>query len=668
MRKSAFKSEGVAVSCMPRASTAGLPLLYENRMSMKGLLLHTRMLAFLLAITFVRNLCAAQQPNILWITIEDTSPHFVGSYGNASARTPVMDRLASEGVRFTSAFSTGTVCSPSRSTLITGVRTYALGTGNHRSAFPVPDFIKGFPHYLQQEGYYVTNNSKTDYNVAGAKDFISEAWHESSPRAGWWNRQPGQPFFSVFNFMDAHQSRTMTHSYEWYEKEVLGQLAEEERIAEDEFTMPPFYNDTPDMRKQVARVYNSLKLTDNKIGRLLERLSRDELMDSTIIFFFADHGEGIPRGKTNGINLGYRVPFVIWFPEMYRHLSPWGTQTVSDELISFEDLPPTLISLAGGEVPAHMKGRVLIGDARAQPPERLFLSSDRSDNGIDMVRSVTNGKYVYSRNYMPFMPEARYIRYMEIGEIKQVMRKDLANDQLNPQQKSLFMPRPAEFLFDVGQDPWELKNLAQDEDHEAQMESFRRTLEQNILDTRDVMFVSEYDLGLIAEITTPYQFRQMPDKYPLKKILNSASLAGFRGKKIAARQASFLTNADKNIRYWAAVGLRSQPPDLLARYRTRLSRAMNDVYPPVAITAAAILYDQFKDAAAATLLKEHCRNVNPHLALMSINYLLYMEDPKDFVKTVEEVKERENLDYSVSAACKDFLGRLGLIPNNFENR
>lgn len=612
--------------------------------------------------------CPAQQPNILWITIEDTSPHFVGCYGNADARTPVIDRLAREGVRFTSAFSTGTVCSPSRSTLITGVRTYALGTGNHRSAFPVPGFIKGFPWYLQQQGYYVTNNSKTDYNLAEEKQFITEAWHESSPRAGWWSRKPGQPFFSIFNFMDAHQSRTMTHSYAWYEKEVLGQLEENERIGDRDFAMPPFYNDTPEMRKQVARVYNSLKLTDKKIGQLLERLSRDQLMDSTIIFFFADHGEGIPRGKTNGINLGYRVPFIIWFPEMYRHLSPWGTQTVNDELISFEDLPPTMITLAGGEAPEHMNGRVLLGDKRTPPPPLLFLSSDRSDNGVDMVRSVTDGRYLYSRNYMPFMPEARYIRYMEIGEIKQIMRKDLAGNELNAIQKRLFMPRPAEFLFDVTQDHWELNNLAHEEDHEERMQSFQKALEQNILDTRDVMFVSEYDIGLISEITTPYQFRLMPDKYPLEKILTSASLSGFRGKKFAARQASLLENSDRHVRYWAALGLRSQPPEVIARYRTKLSRAMHDIHPPVAITAAAILYDHFKDRPAGNILKEYCMDDNPHLALMAINYLLYMEDAEDFVKTVQEVKEREHLDYSVAAACKDFLGRLGLIPNDFENR
>src|SRR5690606_8580624 len=119
---------------------------------------------FLLIILFVSTISYGQQPNILWITIEDTSPQFLGSYGNASASTPVMDQLAREGVRFTNAFSTGTVCSPSRFTIITGVRTYAAGTGNHRSQFPVPDFVKGFPYYLQKEGYYVTNNSKTDYN------------------------------------------------------------------------------------------------------------------------------------------------------------------------------------------------------------------------------------------------------------------------------------------------------------------------------------------------------------------------------------------------------------------------------------------------------------------------------------------------------------------------
>src|SRR5690606_5115751 len=151
--------------------------------------------------------------------------------------TPVIDGLAEGGIKFTNAFSTGTVCSPSRTALITGVKTYKTGTGNHRSKYPVPDFIKGFPYYLQEEGYYTTNNAKTDYNVANEKAFIDEAWDESSGKAGWWDRKPGQPFFAVFNYNDSHQSRTMTESYEWYEKNVLNEIPAELHIGDNDFDM-----------------------------------------------------------------------------------------------------------------------------------------------------------------------------------------------------------------------------------------------------------------------------------------------------------------------------------------------------------------------------------------------------------------------------------------------
>ncbi|MEP6750645.1 MAG: sulfatase-like hydrolase/transferase, partial [Bacteroidota bacterium] len=161
-----------------------------------------------------------QRPSILCISIEDTSPQFVNCYGNKNSSTPFIDKLAGGGVRFTNAFSTGTVCSPSRSTIITGMRTYEMGTGNHRSAYPIPSFIKGFPSYLRKEGYYTSNNSKTDYNIQHADSMKKDCWNESSDTAGWWKRLPGQPFFSVFNFMDSHQSRTMSDSYDKYVEEV----------------------------------------------------------------------------------------------------------------------------------------------------------------------------------------------------------------------------------------------------------------------------------------------------------------------------------------------------------------------------------------------------------------------------------------------------------------
>jgi arylsulfatase A-like enzyme len=616
----------------------------------------------------ISNFCYGQKPNILWFTIEDTSPHFIGCYGNKNASTPVIDRLAREGVRFINAFSTGTVCSPSRSTIITGVRTYETGTGNHRSAYPLPEFIKGFPFYLKQQGYYVTNNSKTDYNVAREEDFIKEAWSESSNKAGWWGRKRGQPFFSIFNFMESHQSRTMTNPYASYQKEVLDQLPEEERIGEDDFQMPPFYRDTKKMRRQFARVYNSIKLTDNRIGKLLDRLAGNKLMDSTIIFFYADHGQGIPRGKTNGINLGYRVPFAIWFPPMYRHLSPWGTGVVSDELITFEDLAPTLISLAEGKVPAYMKGRALLGKERSQPAEKLFLSSDRSDNGIDMVRTVTNGRYIYSRNYMPFMPEARYIRYMEIGEIKQIMRKDLAERKLNAVQESLFKDRPAEFLFDIKHDPWEIQNLVNEPAMQPMLQEMRAALKDNILTSRDVLFLPEYEIGLISENITPYQFRLDKEKYPVAEIQAAASLSGKRGKEIAEQQVKLLQSSDKIVRYWAAMGLRSQSKEVLRSCKAMLIKAMQDRYAPVVITASAINYDTFNDKKAEENLKKYCQDSNRDLALLAINFLLYMRNAEPFIETIQAVKNRDGLDYNVSAACKDFLGRLGLLPNTFDHR
>jgi len=609
------------------------------------------------------------KPNILWVTIEDTSPQFIGCYGNEDASTPVIDNLAEEGVRFTNAFSTGTVCSPSRTAIITGVKTYQAGTGNHRSKYPVPEFIKGFPYYLQQQGYYTTNNVKTDYNVRGEKEFINEAWDESSNKAGWWNREPGQPFFAVFNYNESHQSRTMTMTYDWYLKNVFNHLSSEERIGEDEFEMPPFYRDSPEMRKQFARVYNSIKLTDNRIGELLDRLNTDNLKDSTIIFFYADHGEGMPRGKTNGINYGYRVPFIIWFPEMYKHLSPWGTEgMVTDELVDFSDLAPTLISLTGGEIPDHMSGRPYMGEKRKEPVEHLNLSSDRSDNGIDMVRSVTDGKYVYSRNYLPFIYEARYIRYMEIGEIKQLMRDDLAAGTLNPLQKSLFEDRPAEFLFDIENDLWETKNLAEDPNYQDILKKMRKKLDEEVLNSRDVMFLPEYEIALLSDSTNAYEFRMNIKNYPLEAIYEAASLCGFRGENETAQQIEWLESANNIIRYWAVLGLRSQNFNDLKPHAEKITEMMDDEYPPVAVTASAIVWELENNQRAEENMKKFCASENLNISLMAVNYLLYSDNKEPFVETIREVHEMEDRDYNVQAACMDFLGSLGLVPNNPEYR
>jgi hypothetical protein len=354
---------------------------------------------------------------------------------------------------------------------------------------------------------------------------------------------------------------------------------------------------------------------------------------------------------------------------MYKHLSPWGKAgIVSDELIDFTDLAPTIISLAGVKIPEHLEGRPILGKNRKKPVEQLFLSSDRSDNGIDMVRTVTDGKYVYSRNFLPFINEARYIRYMEIGEIKQQMRKDLAENKLNPLQKSLFEPRPAEFLFDIENDLWESTNLAENPEYQPVLEKMRKLMKQEILESRDVMFLPEYEIALLSGTTSAYEFRLNKEKYPLEEIYDVASLAGFRGKEVAEKQIEFLKSPNTIVRYWAILGLRSQNPDVLKSFSDVILESMNDNYPPVSVTAAAIAYEMFSNKTAQENLKKFCAHENLQISLMAVNFLLYTKNREPFVETIREVQKMKDRDYNVRAACMDVLGSLGLVPNNPDYR
>ena len=601
---------------------------------------------------------AQEKPNILWITIEDTSPQFIGCYGNKNANTPNIDKLAKEGIRFTNAFSTGTVCSASRSAIITGVPTYKTGTGNHRSTHAIPSFIKGFPFFLKEEGYYTSNNQKTDYNIANAANFTADAWNESSNTASWSKRSnTDQPFFSVFNFADSHQSRTMTNSYQWYKDNVWNNLSQSERIGDNEFDMPPFYKDSPAMRKQFARVYNSIKLTDNKVGELLQKLEDDNLIENTILFFYADHGEGMPRGKTNGINLGYRVPFIVKFPEKYQHLSPWGEAgSVSDELISFEDLAPTIINLTNGNVPDYLKGRTLIGTNRSEERKHLLLSSDRADNGPDLVRTITDGRYVYSRIFMPFRPEVRYINYFEVGDITKEMRTDFKNNKLNKLQKSLFEDRPLEMLYDIENDLWETNNLVDDTNYQSILTTMRTKLDQDILAAKDIHFMPESEMKQISRTTTSlYEYRESSSNYPFETIYKVASLSGKKGEEIAKQQSEFLENTNHIVRYWAAVGLISQNSNIVELHKAALVKRLNDFYPPTKITAAAVLFEKFSDENSKNILKSNIENFSYYRTLMTINYLIYIKNKTPFIQVVENLLNTNNLNGTIKGACLDFL-------------
>uniref|UniRef100_UPI00359361EB sulfatase-like hydrolase/transferase n=1 Tax=Pricia sp. TaxID=2268138 RepID=UPI00359361EB len=445
-------------------------------------------------------------------------------------------------------------------------------------------------------------------------------------------------------------------------------LPEEEIIADTAFEMPPIYRDSPKMRKQMARVYNAIALTDIRIGELLKKLKDDGLYDNTIIFFFADHGEGMPRGKTNGIDYGYRVPFIIRFPEKYKQLSPWGTGgKVANELVNFEDLAPTVLSLAGAESPQYLKGRAILGKERIKPSNHLLLSSDRADNGPDMVRTITDGQYVYSRNFMPFLPQMRYIRYIEISDIANHMRSDLADNVLDSLQKSLFEPRPMEFLFDVKNDSWETINLAEDKNFAPILQRMGKQLNDKLRKAKDVHFLTEYELGEISKTTTPYTFREDGGQYPFEEIYKAASLSGKRVVSTLKEQVQLLKSKNPIVRYWAITGLKSHPEEHITSYKKEIEAAMDDSYPPVVVLASAMAYDYFNDADAEQSLKQFSKSDNMHLALLALNSMLYLDEKQPFLETVKEVQEMPDRNYNVKAACLDYLGILGLVENNAKN-
>ena len=581
----------------------------------------------------------ADQPNILWLTFEDTSPEFIGIYGNLTAKTPTMDRLAREGVRFNYAFSTGSVCSPSRSALITGVKSYELGTGNHRSAYPIPDFIHGFPKYLKDAGYYTTNNSKTDYNTSEAQRIIKESWDESSGKAGWWNRAKGQPFFAVFNSMTSHQSRTMTFPYAQYKSMVLDQLPDSMKHKDAEVFMPPYYHESPEMRKQMARVNNSISKTDLEFKELLDRLEKEGLRQNTIIFLYADHGEGMPRSKTNGIGLGHRVPFVIWFPEKYRHLSPWGwAGAVTDEMIDFTDLPPTVLALAGIKIPDYMKGRVLAGPLRRPEPKHLFLSSDRSDESYDLTRTVIQGKYAYTRAFVSYIQELRYLLYMDMGEITEQIRNDYKANKLSATERQMLEPRPAEYLYDMEKDPWEINNLAENPAYVKMLRRFRKVQTKEILQKKDVLFLPEYEIAQISKTTTPYQYRAQLD---LKPIYNMAKWSGFRTDKARKIQIKGLKNANEFVRYWALLGLKSNVKAITDLEKFELTAPLADPYLPNRIIAASLVSELSDGPQPRKILVDAIQSHDDDLSNLAIQQIMYQPNAASFLPEIKDFYEQQ---------------------------
>ena len=521
------------------------------------------------------------RPNILWITCEDINP-YLGCYGDPCAITPNLDKLAARAVRYTRAFATAPVCAPSRSCLITGVYATSLGSQHLRSDVKLPERIKSFPEYLRAAGYYCSNNYKEDYNFTAPN-----AWNESSSEAHWRKRSPGQPFFSVFNFTSTHQGQINGSDKEFFAK-YRSKLEPHERHDPARITLPPYYPDTPFVRDIWARYYDLITFMDKQAGDLLGRLEADGLAGSTIVFFFADHGLGLPRFKRTLYDSGLHVPLIVRFPRKYRHLAPASAGRSTDRLVSFVDFAPTVLGLVGLPVPRYMQGSAFLGPEPGRPRQYIFGAASRVDEVYEMSRSVRDKRYNYIRNYMPHLPCIQPSEYPDRAEIMKELRRVAAAGGLTGPQKSWWQPaKPVQELYDTQTDPHEINNLADAPEHSRILQRLRKVLRQWMIETRDTGLLPEAEMHIRSEGSTPYETAQKPDRYPIQRILAAADLVG-KGPANVPELIGLLADSDGAVRYWAALGLAALEKEA-APATEALEESLKDEHPDVRFVAAATL-------------------------------------------------------------------------------
>ncbi len=450
-------------------------------------------LAFCIASLFVAQAVideglAAEQFNILWISLEDTSPD-LGCYGDAYAVTPNIDKLAAEGCRYTQCFTHAGVCAPSRSGIITGMYPTSIGTHFMRCKGLPPSHVKCFTEYLRAAGYYCTNDNKTDYNF----DAPLTAWDDTRKGSHWRNRPTKEtPFFAVINLVSTHESQIRLPEAQLEARRKS--LSPEELHDPAKAPLPPYYPDTPVVRRDMANYYDNLTWTDKEIGKILKDLAADGLAESTIVFFWADHGRGLPRHKRWIYDSGIHVPLVVRWPGK---LQPGS---VSDELVAFVDFAPTVLSLAGAAIPKHFQGQAFMGEQKAPPREYIYAARDRMDETLDIIRAVRDKRFKYIRNYRPDLPYAQPIAYMDEMPTMKDWRRLAAAGKLEGPQAIFFQPtKPVEELYDCAADPHEIHNLADDPKYASELTRLRTA--------HDKWRATTGDLGLIPEAELMEQHR-----------------------------------------------------------------------------------------------------------------------------------------------------------------
>ena len=583
---------------------------------------------------------AADRPNILWISCEDISAH-LGCYGDLDATTPTLDQLATEGVRYTHAFTCHGVCAPCRTGIITGMYPIALGANHMRSKVTLPDHVKCFPESLRAAGYFCTNNSKTDYNVHWNQ---SDVWDESSVTAHWKNRaDDDQPFFAVFNLTMTHESKIWPENW----ARIVETLPESERHDPAKVNVPELYPDTPKVRGAIARLHDIISVMDKRVAELLKELDEAGIADDTIVIFWSDHGDGFARSKRWIYDSGTRVPMIVRIPEKHRVMSQGKPGTVTDQLVNLIDLGPTVLNLAGVPVPDHMHGRAFLGAHLPAPRQYIFGARDRIDERFDMVRSARDRRFRYVRNYMPWLPVLQHVHYSERSVVRQEMRRLLASGELPQRLQHLFSPtRPDQEFYDLENDPYELRNLADDPEY---VDDFAR-LKAACDDWQDTV----KDAHMMPESELEHEGKQLPSRW---HVFNSAD-GSARWKQIKMELGIPLSTRradpdDPVVKFWQISRVGGKP-----EREVELLAALKHNSPAVRIAAARGLSlvnrrkhnDSVRDTLHALL--KHPSEFVRHAALLTID-----ETPGLAAQSLDAIRAMDPSNNYIERVAQHALGQ-----------
>ncbi|MDB5343470.1 MAG: Sulfatase [Schlesneria sp.] len=596
---------------------------------------------------------AAERPNIVWLVSEDHGPH-MGCYGDSFATTPNVDGLAAKGLRFAHCWSNAPVCAPARTTLITGMYANSVGGEHMRSMVPCPEGRQMYPQLLRPAGYYCTNNAKEDYNVAKP----GKVWDESSKKAHWKNRPAGKPFFAVFNSEKSHESKIRSRPHQ--------QVHDPAKVR-----IPAYHPDTPEVRQDWAQYYDVVTEADADAGMRLKELDEAGLLDETIVFYFGDHGSGMPRNKRWPQNSGLHVPLVVHIPAQFKDLQPidYVAGGVSERLVSFVDFAPTLLSLAGVKPPEWMQGHAFLGKYIAPPQPYLYGFRGRMDERYDLVRSVTDGRYVYVRQYLPHLIYGQHVEYMFQTPTTVVWKRLHDEGKLNLQQDAFWNRKPPEELYDLQSDPDEVTNLAMSAEHQPIRDRLKKALQDHTGQIRDLGFLPEGERFRRAGSDSQYAMGHDDSRYPFDKIFAAAELASNMEPKAVPALKLLLSDSDSAVRYWGVLGLHMRGEPSVMGARQELRRALDEESPFVAIAAAQALAefggaDDLKLALPRLVASADWSSNDVFVCVAALNSLDALEgkaapmfDALQRLPTKGPVPDARYADY-VSRLLKD-LGRTG---------